>query len=180
MIDSNWCSHGSNGRNPDWFGKRRLFFEIFIDRVGNVSLKNFTTYWQQRIRPIVLQKLLIFFLMNRHNIWLFPVIRTRPTLQTVLENYWQMFYYWTVTYLFIYNIHIYNDLRDISSYLCALLIFKECIILRISWSLNEIDDKLALVTGVVTRGKVLFFDISVRGHAYKFNINLFNKLVSLT
>ena len=37
--------------------------------------------------------------MNRYNIWLFPVIRKRPALQTVLENYWQRFYYWRVTCL---------------------------------------------------------------------------------
>ena len=40
--------------------------------------------------------------------------------------------------------------------------FKEYIILTIFLSLNEIDDKLALVIGVVTRGKVLLFEIGVR------------------
>ena len=39
----------------------------------------------------------------------------------------------------------FNNLIDISSYFCALLILKECIILRISRYLNEIDDKLTLV-----------------------------------
>ena len=32
---------------------------------------------------------------------------------------------------------------------------------EISWSLNEIDDKLALVTGVVTSSRVLSFEMSV-------------------
>ena len=45
--------------------------------------------------------------------------------------------------------------------------FKKCIILRISWSLNEINDKLALVTGVVTRGKVLLLEIGVHWDAKK-------------
>ena len=63
--------------------------------------------------------------------------------------------------------HIFNNLIYISSCLCALLIFKECIILRISLLLNEIDDKLALVTGVVTRGKVILFEIGVHWDAKK-------------
>ena len=37
--------------------------------------------------------------------------------------------------------------------------------LGISWSLNEIDDNLALVTGVVTRGKVLLFETGVHWDA---------------
>ena len=57
--------------------------------------------------------------------------------------------------------HTFSNLIDISSYPCALLVFKECIILRISWSLNEIDDKLALVNRIVTRGKVLLFETGV-------------------
>ena len=65
------------------------------------------------------------------------------------------------TGLTIEESHIFNNLIDISSCPCALLIFKECIILRISWSLNETDDKLALVTGAVTRGKVLLFETGV-------------------
>ena len=48
-----------------------------------------------------------------------------------------------------------------SSYPCALIILKECIALRISWSFNEIDDKLALVKGDVTRGKMLLFETGV-------------------
>ena len=59
--------------------------EIKVERVNN-SLKNFTIYWQQINWPIVLQKLLITFFMIRYNIFLFPVIRKRPTLQTVHEN----------------------------------------------------------------------------------------------
>ena len=39
--------------------------------------------------------------------------------------------------------------------------------LGISWSLNEIDDNLALVTGVVTRGKVLLFETGVHWDAKK-------------
>ena len=35
--------------------------------------------------------------------------------------------------------------------------------LRISWSLNKIDDKLALVIGVATRGKMLLFETGVPG-----------------
>ena len=35
---------------------------------------------------------------------------------------------------------------------CGPLIIKEGIILRILWSLNELDDKLALLTRVATRG----------------------------
>ena len=57
--------------------------------------------------------------------------------------------------------HIFSNLIDKSSNPCALLIFKECITLKISRSLNEIDDKLALVIGVVTRGKVLLFGTGV-------------------
>ena len=57
--------------------------------------------------------------------------------------------------------HIFSNLIDISSCQRALLIFKEFIILRISWSLTETDDKLVLVTGVVTRGKVLLFENGV-------------------
>ena len=41
--------------------------------------------------------------------------------------------------------------------------FKKCIILRISWSLNEINDKLALVT----RGKVPLLEIGVHWDAKK-------------
>ena len=67
--------------------EQTIFIEIFKDRVENNSLKNFNTYWQQRNRLIVLQKLLVTFFMNRYNISLFPVIRKRPTLQTVLDNY---------------------------------------------------------------------------------------------
>ena len=63
--------------------------------------------------------------------------------------------------------HIFSNLIDRSSNPCALLIFKECITLRISWSLNEIDDKLALVIGVVTRGKVLLFGTGVHWDAKK-------------
>ena len=44
---------------------------------------------------------------------------------------------------------------------------KECIILRISWSLNEIDDKLALVIGFVTRGKVVLFETGVHWDSKK-------------
>ena len=67
---------------------RRDYFlpEIKAERVNN-SLKNFTIYWQQINWPIVLQKLLITFFMIKRNIFLFPVIRKRPTLQTVCENY---------------------------------------------------------------------------------------------
>ena len=63
--------------------------------------------------------------------------------------------------------HIFSNLIDRSSYPCALLIFNECIILRISWSLNEIDDKLALVIAVVTKGKVLWFETGVHWNAKK-------------
>ena len=35
--------------------------------------------------------------------------------------------------------------------------------LRISWSLTEINDKLALVTELVTRGKVLLCETDVQG-----------------
>ena len=41
---------------------------------------------------------------------------------------------------------IFDNLTGTSSYSCALLISKQCIILRISSSLNKIDDKLSLVT----------------------------------
>ena len=63
----------------------------------------------------------------------------------------------------IEELHIFTNLIDISSYPCALLIFKERIMLRISWSLTEINDKLALVTGLVTRGKVLLCETDVQG-----------------
>ena len=63
--------------------------------------------------------------------------------------------------------HIFSNLTDRSSYPCALLIFKEFIVLRISRSLNEIDDKLALVIGVVTRGKVLLFETGLHWDAKK-------------
>ena len=51
--------------------------------------------------------------------------------------------------------HMFSYLIDISSCPCALLLFKECIILRISWSFNEIDDKLSLATGILTRGAII-------------------------
>ena len=63
--------------------------------------------------------------------------------------------------------HIFSNLTDRSSNPCALLIFKECIALRISWSLIEIDDKLALVTGFATRGKVMLFGNGVQWDAKK-------------
>ena len=61
--------------------------------------------------------------------------------------------------------HIFNNITDISSYPWDLPILKECVILRISWSLNEVDDKLALVAGVITSCKVLSLEIGVRWNA---------------
>ena len=73
---------------------------------------------------------------------------------------------------------IFNNLLDISSYLCALLVLKKCIILRISWSLNEKDSYY--------KGKVLSLEIGVHGDAkealkwfafsLKFNISLLIKI----
>ena len=107
-IDSNWFSYESNGRNPDRFKQRRLFFSRYLKmRLKIILSKNFATYWQQRNRPIVLQKMIITFRRNNWNIWLFPVIRKRPSLQTVVEKYWG---------LTIEESHIFNSLIDISSY----------------------------------------------------------------
>ena len=63
--------------------------------------------------------------------------------------------------------HIFNNLIDISSYPWALLILKECIILRISWSLNEIDGKLVLIAGINTRGNILSLETRVYWDAKK-------------
>ena len=97
--------------------------------------------------------------MNRCNIWLFPVIRKEPLCKQFLKIINKGFT--------IEESHTFNNLIDTSSYQCTLLIFKEFIILRISWSLNEIDGKLVLVTGVVTRGKGLLFEIGLQWDAKK-------------
>ena len=124
-----------------------FFFQIFEDRVENDSLKNFSTYQQQKNWSIDLQKLFITILRNMYVIWLFPVIRKKPMHQTVLENYWER-------------------------------LLKKCIILRISWSLNEKDSYY--------KGKVLSLEIGVHGDAkealkwfafsLKFNISLLIKI----
>ena len=69
------------------------------------------------------------------------------------------YYYW--------KSHIFKKLLDKSSYSWALSILKECIILRIPVFLNEIDDKLLLVTGVVTRGYILLLETEVHSDAKK-------------
>ena len=90
---------------------------------------------------------------------IFPVIEKRPTLQTVLKIIDRG--------LTIEKPHNFDNHLDTWSYLRASLMFEKCNFLRISWSWNETDDKLALGTGVVTRGIVISFEIDLPWDAKK-------------
>ena len=158
-IDSNWFSHESNGWKPDWFQQRRPFFS----RYSKIWLK------------MIISKIL-------------PRIGNRETGQQFRRSCLSPFLWIGTTFDFfqflgkgmlhkqflkiidrgfaVEESHIFSNLIDIS-YPFALSIFKECIILRILWSLNEIDDILALVIGVVTRGKVLLCGTGVHRDAKK-------------
>ena len=141
-----------------WFAQRRWFF-LRYSKIENNSLKNFTTYWQQRNSPIVCRCCLSPFSWIGTTFDFFQLLRKDPPCKR--------FFKIIDRGLNTEESHIFNNLIDISSFLSALSIFKGCMILRISWSLNEIDDKLALVTGVVTRGKVLLFETGVHWDAKK-------------
>ena len=47
------------------------------------------------------------------------------------------------------------------------MILKECIVLRTPWSLNEIDDKLGLVAGVITGDNIISLETGVHWDAKK-------------
>ena len=146
-------SHESN----DWFGHR-----LFFSRYSKIGLK------------IILSKILPH-IGNRETDRLFGRSYLSPFLWIATfyffqllgkDPFWKQFLKIIGRVLTIEESYIFSNLIDIS-YPCALLIFKVCIILRISWLFNEINDKLALVTGVLTRGKVLFLETSVHWDAKK-------------
>ena len=69
-----------NENHTDVDTEKTIFFKKLKHWVENNSFKNFTTYWEQQNRAIILQKLLVIFSMYRYNIILFPVVRKCPSL----------------------------------------------------------------------------------------------------
>ena len=160
MIDSCWFSNKSDRRNPDWFRQRRLF----SSRYSKIELKKILTRILQCIgnwgtgRKFC-RSYLSPFLWIGTKFDFFQLMGKDPLCKQFLKIIGRG--------LTIEESHIFNNLVDILSYPHILLILKECVIWRITWSLNKIDDTLALVTGVGTRGKVLLFQICVHWNAKK-------------
>ena len=131
--------------------EKTIFFEIFEDE--NNSVKILPHIGNRETDRQFCRSFLSPFLWIGTRLDFFQLLGKDPLSK--------QFFKIIVRGLTIEDSHIFSGLIDISSYRCALLIFKEWLILRIPWSFNEIDDKLALVTGVVTRVKVPLFETGV-------------------